>query len=84
MTLVRKGIISAKGYHIGYTISLVMPFFVGLRSMSYSLIEFPTMLITAAILYQLRRRGIGKYTLWIPIVAGRILFGDKIFNYDIW
>jgi hypothetical protein len=84
MTLVRKGIISTKGYHIGYTISLVMPFFVGIRSMSYSLIEFPTMLITAGILYQLRRRGIGKYTLWIPIVAGRILFGDKIFNYDIW
>jgi cytochrome b involved in lipid metabolism len=84
MTLVRKGIISAKGYHIGYTISLVMPFFVGIRSMSYSLIEFPTMLIIAGILYQLRRRGIGKYTLWIPLVAGRILFGDMIFNYDIW
>jgi cytochrome b involved in lipid metabolism len=84
MTLVRKGIISAKGYHIGYTISLVMPFFVGIRSISYSLIEFPTMLIIAGILYQLRCRGIGKYTLWIPLVAGRILFGDMIFNYDIW
>ena len=84
MTLVRKGIISTKGYHIGYTISLIMPFFVGIRSMSYSLIDFPTMLIIGGILYQLRCRGIGKYTLWIPLVAGRILFGDMIFNYVIW
>jgi len=83
MTLVRKGIISAKGYHIGYTISLVMPFLVGFRSMSYSLVEFPTTLIIAGILYQLRRRGVGKYTLWIPLVAGRILVGDKFINYAI-
>eukprot|EP00550_Attheya_septentrionalis_P000807 CAMPEP_0198290574 /NCGR_PEP_ID=MMETSP1449-20131203/8383_1 /TAXON_ID=420275 /ORGANISM="Attheya septentrionalis, Strain CCMP2084" /LENGTH=460 /DNA_ID=CAMNT_0043989089 /DNA_START=207 /DNA_END=1586 /DNA_ORIENTATION=+ len=84
MTLVRKGIISAKTYHIGYTISLVMPFIVGFRSLFYSFVEFPMMLIIAAILYQLRRRGISKYTLWAPLVAGRILIGDQIINYDIW
>ena len=79
MTLVRKGLLSAKGYHIGYTITLVMPWFVALRSLSKAADAVWVAGISWTI-YQLRRKGINKYALWIPVIAARILWGDKMFH----
>ena len=85
MTLVRKGLLSARGYHYGYTASLIAPYFVGLRSMIYMRSpDFPVMLVLAYTLYQLRRRGVSKYALWVPVVAGRMLFGDQLLTYNVW
>jgi hypothetical protein len=85
MTLVRKGLLSARGYHYGYTASLVAPYFVGFRSMLYSQsFEFPVMLVLGYTLYQLRRRGVNKYALWVPVIVGRLLVGDMFINYSAW
>jgi cytochrome b5 len=86
MTLVRKGLLSAKGYHIGYTISLILPYFVGLRSMAYSgSLELPVMFAVAAGMYRLRRRGVAKYALWIPVILARLFVGDSILSsFPVW
>lgn len=85
MTLVRKGLLSARGYHYGYTATLIMPYFVGLRSMIYTQsLEFPVMLVVGYGMYQLRRRGLSKYALWIPVILGRLLVGDRFINYSAW
>lgn len=85
MTLVRKGLLSARGYHIGYTITLIMPYFVGLRSMFYSKsLDFPILLGAGWMLYQLRRQGVSKYALWLPVYALRIAYGDRFINYQAW
>jgi cytochrome b involved in lipid metabolism len=85
MTLVRKGLLSARGYHIGYTISLIMPYFAGLRSMFYSKsLEFPVLLGIGWMLFQLRRQGVSKYALWIPVYAFRIAYGDHFINWQAW
>ncbi|KAG7354151.1 cytochrome b5-like heme/steroid binding domain containing protein [Nitzschia inconspicua] len=85
MTLVRKGLLSARGYHYGYTASLVMPYFVGLRSMLYTQsLEFPFMLVLGYTMFQLRRRGVSKYALWIPVILGRLLVGDTFISYASW
>lgn len=86
MTLVRKGLLSAKGYHIGYTLSLLAPYLVGFRSMLYSgSYEFPAMLIVAFVMYQLRRKGVSKFKLWVPAILGRLLFGEQVFStYHVW
>jgi hypothetical protein len=81
MTLVRKGIISAKGYHMAYTISLCMPFLVGLRSVG---LQFVPYLGLGWAMYQLRRKGVDKYTLWAPLVILRIAVGDKFISYQGW
>jgi hypothetical protein len=81
MTLVRKGILSAKGYHMLYTASLLMPFGVGFKSVG---LEFLPYLTGAGLLYQLRKRGIDKYALWVPLVVGRILLGDVVLNFQDW
>lgn len=83
MTLVRKGLLSARGYHIGYTTTLIMPWFVGLRSLRHGY----DMVFTAGlawVLYQLRRRGVNKYALWVPVVASRILWGDQFYHWDVY
>lgn len=83
MTLVRKGLLSAQGYHIGYTITLAMPWFVALRSLQHG----PDMLWLAPmawVLYQLRRRGVNKYALWLPMIAARILWGDKFIRWGVY
>ncbi|KAL7561799.1 hypothetical protein ACA910_013337 [Epithemia clementina (nom. ined.)] len=85
MTLVRKGILSAKGYHIAYTITLVMPYLVALRHgfvMGHWF--FPSILTLAAFLFSLRRMGVSKYELWVPVVAARILVGDRVIPFDVW
>lgn len=85
MTLVRKGLLSAKGYHIGYTITLALPYFVALRDMAISkTLDFPVMAGGGWILYQLRRRGVSKYTLWLPVYAFRIAYGDRFINWQVW
>ena len=79
LTLVRKGFVSAKGFHYGYTATLIAPYFVGIRSLLYtSKPDFVYVMIAAATLYQLRRRGVNKYKLWIPVVIGRFFWGDLI------
>ena len=85
MTLVRKGILSAKGYHIGYTITLAMPCLAVLRNgavMGHWF--FPFTLSLAGVLFSLRRRGISKFALWVPVVIARILVGDRIIPFDVW
>ena len=85
MTLVRKGFISAKAYHYGYTASLVAPFLVGFRSLFYTkYAEFLGLLTTGFVLYQARRRGINKYALWMPLIAARITVGDQLISFDCW
>lgn len=83
MTLVRKGLLSARGYHLGYTATLIAPWFVGLRSLQHGY-EFVGTAGIAWMLYQLRRRGVNKYALWIPVVAARILLGDQFIHYDVY
>jgi tRNA(Leu) C34 or U34 (ribose-2'-O)-methylase TrmL len=84
MTLVRKGLVSARAYHYGYTASLALPYIVGLRSMSLTRPDFPIMIAVGYLLFQLRRRGVSKYLLWGPVVAARFLFGDALINYSVW
>ena len=85
MTLVRKGLLSARGYHYGYTATLIAPWFVGFRCMMHTkTFEFPLVMVLGYALYQLRRKGVNKYALWVPIVVGRFVFGDAIMNYAAW
>lgn len=85
MTLVRKGFLSARGYHLAYTASLIAPYFVGIRSMLITRsLEFPSMLVMAGILYLLRCRGVNKYLLWVPVVTARVLVGDHYLSWHEW
>jgi cytochrome b involved in lipid metabolism len=85
LTLVRKGLLAARGFHYGYTFTLLVPYAVGLRSILYtSRPDFLAMLAMGAVLFQLRRQGTNKYLLWVPLIAARVAFGDRIFSYNIW
>jgi len=86
MTLVRKGILSTRGYHYFYTASLVAPYFVAIRSALYgqNLWEVLGLFAMGGMLYQLRRRGINKYALWLPVLVARVLYGDRLLNYSVW
>ena len=83
MTLVRKGFLSTRGYHIGYTTALIMPWLVGFRSLS-SGPDFLFMTAFAWVLYQLRRRGINKYVLWGSVICGRIALGDRVLHWSVY
>jgi hypothetical protein len=85
MTLVRKGLLSTKGLHYWYTASLVAPWLVGLRHMVLTKSgEFPAMAGLGYLLFTLRRRGVDKYYLWVPVVLLRIWFGDDWLAREIW
>jgi hypothetical protein len=85
MTLVRKGLLTAKAYHVGYTISLAMPYFVGLRSFIYApSVDIPVLFGLGWVLYQLRRRGVNKYALWAPVLVARATIGDSFINFSAW
>ncbi|KAL3906154.1 MAG: hypothetical protein SGILL_009388 [Bacillariaceae sp.] len=85
MTMVRKGLLTARGYHYGYTASLMVPYLVGFRSMLFTKsYEFPFMLVLAWGMYQLRRRGVSKYALWVPVILGRLMVGENFINYAAW
>lgn len=85
MTMVRKGFLSSKGYHMIYTSSLVMPFLVVARryfiTRSY---DAPKMLAAGWLLYRLRCSGVNKYCIWIPVILARILVGDEFMRYDMY
>mmetsp|Transcript_6346 Transcript_6346/g.12315 ORF Transcript_6346/g.12315 Transcript_6346/m.12315 type:complete len:420 (-) Transcript_6346:1820-3079(-) len=85
MTLVRKGLISARSYHMAYLGSLLLVFLVGIRHLvwmwSWDLIG---LFVVALVTYQLRRMGIDKFALWVPLVALRIAVGDDFLNWEIW
>jgi hypothetical protein len=85
MTLVRKGLLSTKGLHLTYTASLILPYLVAFRSMWYTkTYEFPLMLAVGYVLYQLRRHGVSKYALWIPVILSRGWIGDQFIAYAAW
>jgi hypothetical protein len=85
MTLVRKGLLSARGYHYGYTFTLAVPYLVGIRSLWYTRRpEFLAMLLAGGALFEARRRGANKYLLWLPVIAGRVAVGDRLLSYDVW
>jgi hypothetical protein len=85
MTLVRKGLLSTQGYHMGYTATLIAPYFVSLRSVIY--MKSPELLfvfVLGSILFHIRRQGINKYIIWVPVIVSRIMYGDKYLTYNIW
>ena len=83
LTLVRKGLISARGFHIGYVASLVLPFFMGLRHFFIMrTVDIPAAILYGAGLFYLRGRGVNKYALWIPTVALRIAVGDRLMHWN--
>jgi Cytochrome b5-like Heme/Steroid binding domain len=86
MTLVRKGLLSTRGYHYGYTATLLAPYLVGVRSMMYTRRpDFPIMVMLGYLLYQARRRGVNKFVLWLPIVMVRWTIGDAFLtNPSVW
>merc|ERR1711971_754800 len=79
MTLVRKGIATAGAYHFVYTVGLIMPIPVLFRTVGlYESLQFMGL---AAVLYQVRRKGINKYHIWVPLLALRAVVGDKFLAY---
>ena len=81
LTLVRKGFLSARGLHYLYASSLLAVYFVGIRSLGHSPL-FIAMTVLGAALYQLRRRGVNKYFLWIPVFVARMMMGGSILDYN--
>lgn len=85
MTLVRKGLISTRAYHLAYTVSLCVPFIVGARHLVFMQTpDFVAVAIIGWVAYQLRRCGVSKYAIWLPLVAARIAIGDRYINYQVW
>lgn len=86
LTLSRKGLISGAGWHLGYTASLVLPFFVAVRTSLYlGSATFVTGLLgTSFLLFHLRCLGVNKYALWAPVIAARVAFGDRFVPYQMW
>jgi len=86
MTLVRKSLISARTYHLYYTAALVVPYLVAIRDMWFmkNIWEIPGLFALGGVLYQLRRRGIDKFALWVPVVVARIAVGDRYLSWNVW
>eukprot|EP00980_Cylindrotheca_fusiformis_P014161 scaffold3719_cov104-Cylindrotheca_fusiformis.AAC.5 len=86
LTLCRKGLISAKAWHIGYAGSLLLPFLVGVRVILHlrSVTFIFGLLITSMVLFQLRCLGVNKYLLWTPMMIARVLIGDRLIPFDMW
>jgi hypothetical protein len=86
MTLVRKGLLTTRGYHMIYTATLIAPYFVAFRSILLTkTLELPIAFTIASVMFIIRRHGVSKYMLWIPMMAARIAFGDKfLLSNDIW
>lgn len=86
LTLCRKGLISAKGWHIGYATSLLLPFFLTLRVIiELKSVSFITgIIMIPALLFGLRSLRINKYKIWIPTLILRIAVGDKFIPFEKW
>ena len=85
MTLVRKGLLSTRGFHYGYTATLIAPYLVVLRSSWY--MSSPQMIylfLMGSALFQIRRYGVSKYAIWLPVMIARIIWGDKYLIYNVW
>jgi len=94
MTLVRKGLLSARGYHYGYTAALLLPYLVAARSVLLFGLQAQqqqqycrdlcALFATGLAVFQLRRRGVNKYALWLPVVAARLWLGDRFLAAAVW
>jgi hypothetical protein len=89
MTLVRKGLLSARGYHYGYTVALILPYLVVARSIAeygvVALRDLSGVFGLGATLFYLRRQfHINKYVLWLPVFVARIWYGNRFMPYAIW
>lgn len=85
MTMVRKGFLSSKKYHMIYTASLVMPFLVVVRRYFITgSLDAPKMLLAGWVLYRIRCTGVNKYCIWIPVILYRVLLGDRYTKYDMY
>lgn len=86
MTLVRKGLISARTLHYAYTASLVVPYIMTARHMKLMKhpLEMPALFVMGTMLFQLRRMGVDKYALWVPVIAARVTVGDSLLSWDVW
>mmetsp|Transcript_8292 Transcript_8292/g.28214 ORF Transcript_8292/g.28214 Transcript_8292/m.28214 type:complete len:208 (+) Transcript_8292:302-925(+) len=81
MTLVRKGLLSAAGYHLLYAGSLCLPYCVAaLHAVKYGSRDVVVLLATASALLFARRQGASKYALWGPTFALRALWGDRLLH----
>ncbi|CAE7239971.1 cyb5r2 [Symbiodinium pilosum] len=71
MTLVRKGIITTKGFHAGYLWSLFMVVWLilGPQNFLVSVVSFATWII----LYIWRSYGLSKYALWLGPLLSKML-----------
>ena len=77
MTLVRKGLLTARGYHLLYTASLCVPFVVGFaRARAVMLVLMPTAYGLLSVRRRLGRAPQWKYLIWGPVLGLRILAGD--------
>ena len=86
LTLVRKSIISARGFHVGYFVSLLFPFLAASKhfvEMNFA-VDVPLAFALGTGAFLLRCRGISKYVIWAPLAALRITLGDRIMNYAMW
>lgn len=85
MTLVRKGIISTKSYHMWYAASLLSVFFVGIRYILLTWnVELLALWVIVVAAYLLRFKGVNKYAIWVPLVIMRISLGDRYITYQSW
>jgi len=86
LTLGRKGFLSAKGWHVGYAASLILPFLASVRVMLHlrSVTFISAFFITCMALFRLRCWGVNKYVLWTPVLVARILVGDKYIPFNMW
>ena len=77
MTLVRKGLLTARGYHLLYTASLCVPFVVGFaRAHKVMFALMPTAYGLLGVRRRLGRAPQWKYLIWGPVLLARVLAGD--------
>ena len=77
MTLVRKGLLTARGYHLLYTASLCVPFVVGFaRAHKVMFALMPTAYGLLGVRRRLGRAPQWKYLIWGPVLFARVLAGD--------
>lgn len=85
MTLVRKGLLNTKGYHLGYGLALCLPYFSILRSTILARSwEVPALTALASIMFCLRRRGVEKYALWGTYFLFRMTVFDSLIDWHPW
>lgn len=77
MTLCRKGIITSRQFHYGYTLSLLSVLTLVIQNTILdprALSDLAAVVGGAAVLYGLRRKyRLNKYALWIPTAIGRVM-----------